>query len=100
MQARAGAHDVDDGVDRADLVEMHLVGRDAMHVRLGLGQPLEHRAGALLDRVGQPAGADDPEDVAQAALHVLLALHLHEGPRGAEGPAPHGLSRDRVALQR
>ena len=71
-----------------------------MHVRLGLGQPLEHRAGALFDRVRQPAGADDPEDVAQAALHVLRALHLHEGPRGAEGPAPHGLNREREALER
>ena len=71
-----------------------------MHVRLGLGQPLEHRAGALLDRVRQPAGADDPEDIAQAPLHGLLALHLHEGPRRPEGAPPHGLSRERVALQR
>ena len=44
VQRRADADDVGDGVQRPDLVEVHVLGRDAVHPGLGGGQPGEHRA--------------------------------------------------------
>ena len=43
------ADDVGQRVERADLVEVHLVGGDPVHAALGDGQPLEHRQGAVAD---------------------------------------------------
>ncbi len=42
-EADAGAADVDDGVDAADLVEVDVAGRRAVDLCLGLGEPREDR---------------------------------------------------------
>jgi hypothetical protein len=43
LEAGDHADDVGQGVQRPDLVEVHLVGRHPVHPALGDRQPLEHR---------------------------------------------------------
>ena len=50
LDRRRGAHQVDDRVDRPDLVEVHAVDRHAVHLGLRLAQPLEEPARPLLHR--------------------------------------------------
>ena len=49
-EAERRADDVDDGVERADLVELDLLGRDAVHAPLGLGEAREDGERALAHR--------------------------------------------------
>ena len=44
LEAGHRSHHVDESIERAHLVEVHRVDRDAVDARLGLGQPLEHGA--------------------------------------------------------
>ena len=41
LESKAGAEDVDDGVNRTDFVEVNLLGSLTMYLALGLGQPSE-----------------------------------------------------------
>ena len=47
LESRARTHDVDDGVERAHLVEPHIVGVHAMHAPLGFGERTEGALGAI-----------------------------------------------------
>ena len=63
VQGRADADDVDDGVGRADLVELDIVGRDTVDGALGLGELGEDTVGALAHPVGQRGvGEQLPDD--------------------------------------
>ena len=64
---RRRADDVDDRVDRADLVEMHVVLRHAMHVGLGLREPFERKKRARACR----------------RVERRLVEHLANRPKGA-----------------
>ena len=55
LEAEHRADDVDDRVERADLVEVHLLDRHLVDGRLGLGQPPEQ-----LDRPRPRRGATAP----------------------------------------
>ena len=70
LQTDAGAGDVDDGVDRADFVEMDAVGRGAVDLGLGVGQPAEDAFGGVAGAGGDVGGVEDADDVAQPALGV------------------------------
>ena len=48
VEADGSSHDVSYGVDRAHLVEMHLVNRASVRLRLGLRENLEYAEGELL----------------------------------------------------
>ena len=93
LQGGAGADDVDDGVDAADLVEVDRGGRPAVEAALGLGQEEEHPLGPFPDPVGEAGLLDDPGDVAVGAGDAV-GLGLHVGLGGGQ-PAPH----DELGLQ-
>jgi hypothetical protein len=63
LECGAGADDVDDGVDPADLVEVDLVRRPAVQAALGLGEGLEHGRCTLLDPLGEAGLGDEALDV-------------------------------------
>ena len=61
------ADDVDDRVERADLVQMDLLDRHLMDRRFGLGQPLEHRLRAVASR---------PRDSADLSISLKISGRL------------------------
>jgi hypothetical protein len=69
------AHDVDDRIDRPDLVEMHVLARRAMDFGLGLRQCLKDRGRIASGARAQAGARDHREDFAQMALRLRLA-HL------------------------
>ena len=48
IQRHAGSHNIDDGIDRAHLVKMNLVGRNAMNFPFRHRHPLKNRQSLLL----------------------------------------------------
>ena len=66
------ADDVDDRVDRADLVEVDLRQVDPVDRRLGLAELAEDPLGQLVLPGGQAALVDDRLDVVQVAMRVLV----------------------------
>ena len=46
LERKHGAHDINDGIERAHLVKMNLLQRDLMDRRLGFAQALKQVAGA------------------------------------------------------
>ncbi len=84
LEGQADADDVGDRVDRADLVEVHRLDRDAMHRRLGLAQTAEDARGAFAGpRRGRHA-LDQGQDLAEAAVVVVRR------GRGRRGGARRG----------
>ena len=84
------ADDVGERVQRTDLVEVHLVGRDPVHPALGDGQPLEHRQRAVADGgVERRRRRAAPRTSGQVRwCGGLRRVHVHPG--GAE-PVPGDL---------
>jgi len=74
LVAPGGGDDVDNGIDRADLVEVDLFGGRTMDFRFGLGQRRENRHRAILNAGGKRRGT--PDDLANL---VEMAFGL---PRG------------------
>ena len=69
--------DVDDRVERADLVQVHLIDRRAVNRRLGLAQSVEQLLGAILPGPTQGRSVDQPVDVGEGPMHVMvLSLRL------------------------
>ena len=76
VQAHGRGHDVHDGVDGADLVKVHLVGRHAVRLRLRRGQDLEH---AVRDGPGtrcQAAGVHHAQHVRGRAVFVCVLVMM------------------------
>jgi hypothetical protein len=101
LERHAGAHDVDDGVDAAHLVEVHLLGRAPVEAALGDGERREDGGAALLDPIGQPGLGDEALDVRGGAHHrgVGVDVDLGAGDAAAQNglhlqlPAVHGERR-------
>ena len=71
-ESERGADHVDDGVERADLVELDALDRHAVHVRLGLGQPREDGEGAIAHRGSQRAAGEQIADRDPRTVSVML----------------------------
>ena len=94
-ERRAHADDVRDRVPRPHLVECDVVGRDAVHAALGVGEPGEDRERRLLDHHGQVRRLQQRPDPRPRAMRVILAEALHvDLERAQPGPRhrarPHG----------
>jgi hypothetical protein len=94
-QRGAYADDVRDRVPASGLVEVHLVGRDPVDSRFGLGQPLEHAPGPLPHLHREIRMREQGLDVAPAAMRLILRRTLyvhfgsaHPGPPGQRGRQP------------
>ncbi len=77
MKRRRRRHDVADGVESSDLVEMHVFGRKAVHLGLGLGQQLEHREGMIGHGHRKLASPDQPADLAETAVLVMVFIAVN-----------------------
>jgi hypothetical protein len=73
VEADDAAHDVDDGVDGAHLVEVDLVRGGPVDGSLDLGQAAKERGAAGLDLALEPAGVEKRQDIGQAAVNVRVA---------------------------
>ncbi len=71
-----GADDVDDRVERADLVQVHLLDRHLMNRGFSDREPLEERLCAVLPRRGQCRAVDERGDLRQAAVRVMVLRRL------------------------
>ena len=97
-----GADDVDERVDRSDLVQRHLLRRHAVHAALRLAQQPERAHGALahpgrqrrpLDRGDQvadvavgPVGSIRVRAIPVAVMVVVAVMVMRDGPRGPTPP--------------
>ena len=88
LERAAHADDVADGVDGAHLVEVDVVGRDAVHPRLGFGQPRKDAQAALADPLGKRRALE------QRANRRELAL----GRRALGSAKRHVAARQSTAL--
>jgi len=76
MEAQHGAHDVDDAVDGAHLVEVDRLHRHVVDLRLRLAQPLKDRARPLLHRRRQRARPDHLQDLRKMPAMNVRRLRL------------------------
>src|SRR5690606_13662321 len=70
-------------IDRADLVEVHVLDRDAVHPRLGFGQRGDDSPRPLADGLGQPRSLDNGVEVGGVAQR-LRARRVDGDVRGAQ----------------
>ena len=71
VPADGRADDIGDRVDRADLVEVDLLDRGAMHLGLDLGQPLEDPPRGVFLAGREPAAVDHGLDMVQVPVLVF-----------------------------
>lgn len=74
LKPEAYPADIDDRVDRADLVEVHLVERNAVHAAFGAPERLENLCSVCLYGVGKTTLADQRQDRRQIALRLAARL--------------------------
>ena len=99
LEGGAGADDVDDGVEPADLVEVDLLRRATVEAALGVGQRREGGQRAGRHAVGQPGLLDERRDVRRRADdRGVLRVHVQLG--GRDPAAQHRLGLDRPAADR
>ena len=72
--ARGGADDVDDGVDRADFVEVNLLDGHRVNLRFGLTEQLKRAAGARFHRSVRGACGNDSKDCRKRAMRLMLVF--------------------------
>ena len=89
LERGAGADDIDDGVEAADLVEVDLLGRPAVEAPLGLGEGGEDGEGTASDAIGQPSLFDEGGDVGGGA-HDRGLVGVDVGLGRADAAAEHG----------
>jgi DnaK suppressor protein len=111
VEPEAGADDVDDRVERAHLVELDVVGRDAVDAALGLGEPREDRECVGAHPIRQPAPLEERTNVAIRPMRVvvvmrmptrlvgMLSVHAHVEFRRADSRPRDALSVDRDAVE-
>ncbi len=107
-----GPDDVDEGIERPDLVEGDVVGRDPVHTALGLGEPGEDREGAGAHRGLEAARAEPVANLGirpmrdmmmrrmRAGLVGMRAVHPDVELRRGDARALDPLGRDRDAVER
>ncbi len=96
-QSYDAAHDVDDRIERADLVEVDLVFGHAVDARLSGGQQPEHRRRSLPVVVRQRRCLDQRKHVGQAPVRLRRFGEVDVRLRGGEPGAPHALRPQRPA---
>ena len=75
LDAGAGADDIDDGVDRADFVEVDLLDGDVVDFGFGGAEQLEGADGEVLHGLGEGGGVDEVADDGEgAAVGVLVCV--------------------------
>ncbi len=99
LEGGAGADHVDDGVEAAHLVEVHLLGRPAVEVPLGLGQRAEDRQRPAADPLGQPGLLHERGDVGGRA-HDGGVLDLDVDLGGRDAAAQHRFGLEPPAAHR
>ena len=72
FERNAGAHDISDGIHRADLVEMNLLRRQAVDFALGLCNALKHGDGFFLHPRRQFAAPDEFFDFLKRPVLVVM----------------------------
>jgi hypothetical protein len=78
LECARRSDDVDDGIERADFVEVHLLRRSTVDAPLSSGQRLERGQRTLPHSLGQAGLLDHRGDVAVRADHRrLLTAHDH-----------------------
>src|SRR5206468_11823219 len=73
------ADDIHDGIDRADFVEMHFLGRQSVNFSFGHGDALEHGEGLLLHPIRKGAWLNQrlyPGEIPSVALVVSAVVML------------------------
>ena len=98
VQRRGDADHVDDGVERADLVELDVGGVDAVDRALGLGQHGEDPVGHVPHGVGQVGGVEQGADRADRTVLVAVLIGDDVGPRRRDPAALDALERQGVAV--
>ncbi len=100
LEGGGDADDVDDGVDGADLVELDIVGIDAVDRALGLGERVEHRLGTAAHAFGQVGAAEQLANVTGGPVLVAVPGSFDDDvrPRRRHAAALHTLERQRVAV--
>jgi hypothetical protein len=72
LQAEDGAHDVDDRIECADLMQMNLLHRHVVDGGLGFSEPLEKGFRPIAPRRGQGGLVDQPVDFGKAPVRVAV----------------------------
>ena len=99
LEGGGHAHDVDDGVETADLVEVHVVDGHPVERRLDLGQGRERGQGPFRDPGGQACAGDDGGDLGVGpGRPVLLGAHHGTGP--GDAASEHALDVERPPAHR
>ena len=93
------AHHVHDGVNRADVVQVHGLDGFAVDGGFGLRQALEDGSALLTVTGGQRRSFDDLDHVRERA-RCRIAVDGDCGVRGGDSRALHTLSRQFVAVER
>jgi len=68
LSADGGADDIDDGVDRADFVEVNFLNGDGMDGGFGFAEELKGADGAVFGGIGERGGADDLKDRGEGTM--------------------------------
>ena len=84
MDPDRDADDVQDRIDRADLVKVDVLDADAMHVRLGLGQLGENFARGRLDGRVERTGGEHVRNRPETALRLPALFDLDVEPHGPD----------------
>ena len=92
VQRRGDPHDVGDGVECADLVEVHVLGIDAVHRALRAGQPGERVRGQRPHGRRQSRGGQQGADVPPGPVRLRVGADGDLGPGGADA-VPGGAAR-------
>jgi hypothetical protein len=93
-----GGHDVDDRVEGANLVQVHLLERHLVDRGLGLGEPAKERHGPLASahRKGRPA--NQFLDAGKVAMRVARGIGLGRGRHDADLHRRHARSENAIRL--
>ena len=80
LEGGADADHVRDRVQGADLVEVHVLDRDAVHMRLGIGEPGEDRARPVADAAGERGAGQQLPDAAPGPVRRVGDERLARPP--------------------
>ena len=91
IQRHAGAHDIGDGIHRADFVEVNFFDRHAVDAGFGVAQAAKHIRRILFGAIGERSLVDHRQDVFQMAVAVAVTIAFlgrnHTEFRGGDAAA-------------
>ena len=90
IKSNGGPHDINDGINGPDFMEVDFLDRHAVTIRFSLTQLTKNTLGQCLLAVGQNRAVDDGIYVVQVAVHMLVG-GIHIGISGAHAAAFDGL---------